>query len=104
MHECVSSVTDPFRNDEGTLMDTGKILIGIALVMFSAALMVTPSSAAGSDASPGVGNGNAFFITGNAVIADSLLSTGADGSPVIAPAQATAGACEDRRQFLSSEN
>lgn len=83
-------------------MDTGKILIGIALVMFSAALMVTPSSAAGSYASQRVGSGSAFFITGNAVMADSLMSTGAAGTPVISPERAAAATREDRRHNLSA--
>jgi hypothetical protein len=52
-------------------MDSGKILIGIALVMFSAALMVSPSSAAGNDASRQVGNGTAVVFTGAAVLTDS---------------------------------
>jgi hypothetical protein len=96
MHESVSSVTDPFRKEEGTLMDTGKILIGIALVMFSAALMVTPSSAAGSDASRGVGNGGAVYITGSVMVTDLPQSAGADGTPVISPERTAAGTWEDR--------
>jgi hypothetical protein len=42
-------------------MDTGKVLLGIALVVFSGALMVNPSSAAGYNASPQVGSGSPVF-------------------------------------------
>ena len=45
-------------------MDSGKILIGIALVMFSAALMVSPSSAALTDSSRQVGIGTPVVVTG----------------------------------------
>jgi hypothetical protein len=41
-------------------MDLGKIMIGIALVMFAAGLLVSPSSATGCDRSCTVGCGNAF--------------------------------------------
>ena len=95
MHECVRvSPTHP-EKQKGTLMDSGKILIGIALVMFSAALMVTPSSAAGSDVSPGVGNGNAVTITGT-LMSNLPQSAGADGTPVLSPVHAAAGTSEDR--------
>ena len=49
-------------------MDTGKILIGIALVIFSAGLMVTPSTAAGTYSSPQVGNGTGFTVTGGELL------------------------------------
>lgn len=38
-------------------MDLGKIMIGIALIMFSAGLLVSPSGAAGCDSSCLVGGG-----------------------------------------------
>jgi hypothetical protein len=41
-------------------MDLGKIMIGIALVMFAAGLLVSPSTATGCDRSCTVGCGNAF--------------------------------------------
>lgn len=41
-------------------MDLGKIMIGIALVMLSVGLLVSPSSAAGFDCSCTVGCGSAF--------------------------------------------
>ncbi len=47
-------------------MDTGKIMIGIALVMFSAALMVNPTSAYGLIAQRG---GNAVTTSSSTVIA-----------------------------------
>lgn len=77
-------------------MDTGKILIGIALVMFSAALMVSPSSAAGVDASRGVGNGIAVHVTMHAMTTGLLQSAGADGTLVISPVQNAAEIPEDR--------
>ena len=54
-------------------MDTGKILLGIALVMFSGALMVNPSGAAVYDASPQVGSGD-VFVAGT-LTADDFMST-----------------------------
>lgn len=91
MHESVSSVTDPSRKEEGTLMDAGKILIGIALVMFSATLMVTPSSAAVIDVSRGVGNGSVVHINEGAVMTRLLQSAGADWTPVISLVPTSAG-------------
>ena len=44
-------------------MDAGKILLGIAMVVFSAALMVHPSAAAVETASPQVGSGVGVFAT-----------------------------------------
>jgi hypothetical protein len=41
-------------------MDLGKIMIGIALVMFSIGLLVSPSGATGCDRFCTVGCGNAF--------------------------------------------
>ncbi|MDD1683311.1 MAG: hypothetical protein LUO98_05685 [Methanoregula sp.] len=41
-------------------MDSGKIMIGIALVMLSIGLLVSPSGATGFDHSCTVGCGNAF--------------------------------------------
>lgn len=41
-------------------MDLGKIMIGIALVMLSAGMLVTPAAAAGCDSSCTVGCGNVF--------------------------------------------
>jgi hypothetical protein len=40
-------------------MDLGKIMIGIALVLLSACLLVSPSHATGSDGSCTIGCGNA---------------------------------------------
>jgi hypothetical protein len=70
-------------------MDTGKILIGIALVMFSAALMATPSSAAGNDSSRQVGNGSTVVIIG-ALTPEVPYPSGAAGMTVMFPAQAAA--------------
>jgi hypothetical protein len=42
-------------------MDLGKIMIGFALVMLAAGLLVTPSGAAGCDRSSTVGCGSTFF-------------------------------------------
>ena len=70
-------------------MDTGKILIGIALVMFSAALMATPSSAAGNDSSRQVGNGSAVVIIG-ALATGVPCPFGAAGMTVMFPEQAAA--------------
>jgi hypothetical protein len=39
-------------------MDTGKIFLGIALIAFSAAMVINPASAAGCDHSCMVGSGN----------------------------------------------
>ncbi|HVN74085.1 MAG TPA: hypothetical protein VMT44_05785 [Methanoregula sp.] len=70
-------------------MDTGKILLGIALVLFSAALMVNPSSAAGNDTSREVGNGSAAPVAGCAMLTETLHgSTGAAG-----PAGTIGGYC-----------
>ena len=66
-------------------MDTGKILIGIALVLLSAALMVSPSNAAGTDSSREVGNGNVFDITVDVIPTDTPRSMVATGAPVILP-------------------
>ncbi len=41
-------------------MDLGKIMIGIALVMLSVGLLITPSGAAGCDHSCTVGSRNTF--------------------------------------------
>jgi hypothetical protein len=49
---------------EGTTMDTAKIFLGLALVVFSAALMVTPSNAYGYDTPRDVGNGNVAVAAG----------------------------------------
>jgi hypothetical protein len=53
-------------------MDTGKILLGIALVMFSGALMVNPSGAMVYDA-PQVGSGSDVFVTGTFTADDSCV-------------------------------
>ncbi len=45
-------------------MNTGKIIIGLALIMFSVALMVSPSNAACPD-SPGSGSCGDQGATGN---------------------------------------
>ena len=60
MHEQVRRVTET-KTKEGMMMDTGKIFIGIALVMFSAALMTNPASAYGSGVPCEVGSVNAVF-------------------------------------------
>ena len=52
------------------MMDTGKIFIGIALVMFSAALMVNPTSAYGFGVPREVGSGNASFSAAIAIFTD----------------------------------
>ena len=52
------------------VMDTGKIFIGIALVMFSAALMVNPTSAYGFGVAREVGSGNVSFTAAIGVSTD----------------------------------
>jgi len=54
-------------------MDLGKIMIGIALVMLSVGLLVSPSSAAGCDCSCTVGCGSAFSSADTPVIPYSPL-------------------------------
>ena len=66
-------------------MDTGKILIGIALVLLSAALMVSPSNAAGTGSSREVGNGSVSDIMVNAIPTDTSRSMVATGTQVISP-------------------
>jgi len=58
-------------------MDAGKILLGIALVIFSAALLVTPSSAAGTGTPREVGTGCAAPAAGCAMLQEFHVSTGA---------------------------
>jgi hypothetical protein len=41
-------------------MDTGKIFLGIALLAFSAAMVINPASAAGCDSSCTVGSGDYY--------------------------------------------
>ena len=53
-------------------MDTGKILLGIALVMFSGALMVNPSGAAEYSTNPQVGSGSEVCLAGTSTVDDSL--------------------------------
>jgi hypothetical protein len=48
-------------------MDLGKIMIGIALVMLAAGLLVSPSSATGCDHSCIVGCGSTTSLTGATV-------------------------------------
>jgi hypothetical protein len=49
------------------MMDLGKIMIGIALVMLSVGLLISPSSAAGCDHSCTVGCGSALSPAGATV-------------------------------------
>jgi hypothetical protein len=76
-------------------MDLGKIMIGIALVMLSAGMLISPASAAASDHSCAVGGWSAFSPADGAVIpyspqdrenpAGYLTSAGTDASPGGAP-------------------
>jgi len=43
------------------MMNAGKVLIGMALLVLSVALMITPSRAAPLEAFPPVGSGNASY-------------------------------------------
>jgi hypothetical protein len=48
------------KSKEYSLMDMGKIMIGIALVMLSVGLLISPSGATGCNLSCLVGSGSAF--------------------------------------------
>ena len=71
---------------EGTMMDTAKIFLGLALVMFSAALMVTPSNAYGYDTIHEIGNGNATVTTGIRIATD---------YPLVSPSTGFSDTCAD---------
>jgi hypothetical protein len=49
-------------------MDLGKIMIGIALVMLSAGMLISPASAAAGDHSSAVGSASTFSPADGAVI------------------------------------
>jgi len=63
-------------------MDAGKILLGIALVVFSAALIVHPSAAALETAHLQVGSGGAVFAMGSFSVAESPVDQGQKFYPV----------------------
>jgi hypothetical protein len=65
-------------------MDLGKIMIGFALVMLAAGLLVSPSSATGCDRSSTVGCGSPIFSAGATVTPYSPLER---GNPAGFPAQ-----------------
>jgi hypothetical protein len=59
------------QNNKEIPMDTGKIFLGIALIAFSAAMVINPASAAGCDNSCQVGCGD--FHTAECISAAGLL-------------------------------
>lgn len=76
-------------------MNSGKILIGLALVLLSAAMVVSPSAAAGPDTPCGPGCGSVVFSGSNGmeqdapgmggIVGESLSAFTAATGPVPAP-------------------
>jgi len=77
------------------MMDTAKIFLGIALVMFSAALMVTPSNAYGFDTPREVGNGNTAIAVGIGITT---------GFPYSSSSSELPATCHDRLVLLYGDN
>ena len=77
-------------------MDTGKILLGIALVVFSAALMVHPSSAMEDAAPLQVGSGSAVIAAASLSLAELPVIPGLTlWSGISVPAKASRMGCHE---------